>query len=464
LTTTDTNQRDDLGVPEPVDPHTEPDPPRQFRHGWQRIVDSKARQLWTWAHGGREPTVWPPRGTFPAAAALAGVTWLAALWLAVSIILATLGFIASLLRDGADLIRGEAAARVVLEPVLSWLDAHTAGTPFTTASIIWAWAAWGIVSLLWSGFTRNPGARTAWVLFGAATIYITYQATNDPAKPIAAGIATLWWAFASTLALRGRWSTPRVIAHIPGVGVHRDGNLTTALHSAGRTAADHGRAAYELLKPATTSPGTTAPAPRPAPRPAAARPSIYERITDDAGFPGMIFGRRDELPDDMGFALTYALPTDGKLDFNSFRTGISALEMQIARHLRHQFPNRSVPANSVKVYRATDNNGVELLDEVIVVVLTKKPFITATRDNIRDTVAAALYRAGAEGLTATEIHYAIVFQGLDATRTDLHQWLIRLAADPYNSIEHRHPYNHDHYIHKTHIPPRPPRREGWDTV
>ncbi|MYV43737.1 hypothetical protein GT030_33985 [Streptomyces sp. SID1328] len=55
------------------------------------------------------------------------------------------------------------------------------------------------MSFLFGGF----GARTTWILWGAATVVMVWSGTPGPARQVAAGLATVAWGLASIPAMRG---------------------------------------------------------------------------------------------------------------------------------------------------------------------------------------------------------------------------------------------------------------------
>jgi hypothetical protein len=134
--------------------------------------------------------------------------------LIVPLIAAVGRFLAGALMDGAAWLQDWAIARVVLDPVRAYLDAHAAGLPVDAATLWWTWATTGGVLLLLALLATTAG-RIGWVLYGAATVAMVYAATTGPARPTAAGIATLWWLVLSLPALHRRRGPARVHAYLP---------------------------------------------------------------------------------------------------------------------------------------------------------------------------------------------------------------------------------------------------------
>jgi hypothetical protein len=117
--------------------------------------------------------------------------------------------------QGADWARGTAAADIVLQPVRRFLDAHAAGLPINEDTLWWTWCASGIALFVAATLTRSHASRLGWILYGAATTAMVYNAAAAPTQPVSAGITALWWTGLSVVALRRRSTTPRVIADIP---------------------------------------------------------------------------------------------------------------------------------------------------------------------------------------------------------------------------------------------------------
>lgn len=204
-----------------IDPDVETTPTRELPYRWQRTVDSLARTGYAVLTGGRTPRPEQWNAGLTLLLALVIVAAVSTALLAFFLVLSFLGFAARTI--GAD-IWNEAAAQAVVQPIRAYLQAHATGVPLSADNIWYVYGVWGAVSLLWAAATRNPGARIAWVLFGVASVAMVYVQTRNT---VLAGIAGLWWMAGSLLALRGRWSTPQVIAHIPGLAFRRNGNLAT---------------------------------------------------------------------------------------------------------------------------------------------------------------------------------------------------------------------------------------------
>ncbi|MFE3526902.1 hypothetical protein ACFXOD_36050 [Streptomyces sp. NPDC059161] len=88
-------------------------------------------------------------------------------------------------------------------PVHTYLTAHSAGLPLPVTTLHLLWVASGTVLLLMSFLFGGFGARTTWVVWGAASVIMVWSGTPGPARQVAAGIATLAWGMASILAMRG---------------------------------------------------------------------------------------------------------------------------------------------------------------------------------------------------------------------------------------------------------------------
>ncbi len=183
---------------------------------WPVMLQDWARHLWQRAHRGEHLEDWPPPWALPALS-VAGLAVLVAViaGLIVPLVAAIGRFLTAAFDDGADWVRDWSIARVVLDPVRTWLDTHQAGLPVDADTLWWTWSATGIAlfALGWL-FTANA-ARIGWILFGAATTAMVYTATTGPARPTAAAITILWWLLLSLAALRRRRDTGRIEAWLP---------------------------------------------------------------------------------------------------------------------------------------------------------------------------------------------------------------------------------------------------------
>ncbi|MFF3166806.1 helix-turn-helix domain-containing protein [Streptomyces sp. NPDC003273] len=88
-------------------------------------------------------------------------------------------------------------------PVHAYLSAHSAGLPLPVTSLHLLWIASGSILLLMSFLFGGFGARTTWILWGAATVVMVWSGTPGPARQVAAGLATVAWGLASIPAMRG---------------------------------------------------------------------------------------------------------------------------------------------------------------------------------------------------------------------------------------------------------------------
>jgi hypothetical protein len=88
------------------------------------------------------------------------------------------------------------------QPVHAYLSTHSAGLPLPVTSLHLLWVASGSVLLAMSLF-GGFGARTTWILWGAATVVMVWSGTPGPARQVAAGLAAVAWGLASIPAMRG---------------------------------------------------------------------------------------------------------------------------------------------------------------------------------------------------------------------------------------------------------------------
>jgi hypothetical protein len=123
--------------------------------------------------------------------------------------------IAAGLHAGADWATHWTGARLVLDPVHRYLDAHAAGLPVTSATLWWTWCAAGIGLFALAVLFRANAARLGWVLYGLASAAMAWAASPAPSRPIVAGVAGLWWTVLALFALRSSIRTRRVKAYLP---------------------------------------------------------------------------------------------------------------------------------------------------------------------------------------------------------------------------------------------------------
>lgn len=91
----------------------------------------------------------------------------------------------------------------VEQPVNAYLSTHSAGLPLPVDALHLLWVASGAVSLGMSFLFGGLGARSTWVMWGAATVVMVWAGTPGDARQVAAGVATIAWGLASILAMRG---------------------------------------------------------------------------------------------------------------------------------------------------------------------------------------------------------------------------------------------------------------------
>ncbi|MFF1443359.1 hypothetical protein [Streptomyces sp. NPDC058295] len=96
------------------------------------------------------------------------------------------------------------------QPVTRFLITHTDGLPLTAQTAHALWLAGGIAIALLSAATGTFSARLTWILWGAATVWMTWAATPAIARPTAAGLTAIAWGITSVFALNGVGTRPRV--------------------------------------------------------------------------------------------------------------------------------------------------------------------------------------------------------------------------------------------------------------
>jgi hypothetical protein len=176
---------------------------------WWVMLDEWARYYWQRLTRDRSDD-WPPPWAIPALC-IAGLAVAVAVF--VGLLLPVARWLAHFVLDAANLLNHWALARVALDPIHHYLDAHAAGLPITSTQLWWTWCATGLV-LAGLSTARVLAARTGWVLFGSASVAMVWT-TPGPSHTTAAGIAALWWIVFSLPALRRGPGTRYVVADVP---------------------------------------------------------------------------------------------------------------------------------------------------------------------------------------------------------------------------------------------------------
>lgn len=205
----------------------------RFPYAWMNTADRHAYRLWVTTHAGRNPDPWPRPLAFPAVMTVASLTVITLAWSALALAAALLTWLAGSFHGVLSTAAASTAARIVTDPIHAYLTAHAG--PLPAAAIYGGWQLWGVATLIIATIWRNTGARIGWTLFGAASIYMVWRGTSLPSQPIAAGIAAMWWTTGALIAFRHRWTTPKIIAQIPGLGQRRDGTIVNATRAANQT-------------------------------------------------------------------------------------------------------------------------------------------------------------------------------------------------------------------------------------
>ncbi|SEF18978.1 helix-turn-helix transcriptional regulator [Streptomyces sp. Ag109_O5-10] len=94
-------------------------------------------------------------------------------------------------------------AATIDDPVHAYLTTHSAGLPLPVTTLHLLWIASGAALLLMSFLFGGFGARTTWILWGAATVLMVWSGTPGGARQVAAGLAVIAWGLASIPAMRG---------------------------------------------------------------------------------------------------------------------------------------------------------------------------------------------------------------------------------------------------------------------
>ncbi|MGW1734283.1 hypothetical protein [Streptomyces sp. NPDC001999] len=194
-------RRDDSEQPETPPPPT----------GWQRFADRAV----DWASDRIEEILDAPtygwRGTATWLKALIILTGSAlVLWAAWWCITALVGAV----RAAEWQSQGTGLIVTMQQPVWDYLQAHTAELPVSATTAYAAWQLFGAASFIASWWLRATGARLTWVLWGACTTGMIWAASPATGRSLAAGLAALTWAGASTLALRSLTLRPSSFVHV----------------------------------------------------------------------------------------------------------------------------------------------------------------------------------------------------------------------------------------------------------
>jgi hypothetical protein len=151
----------------------------------------------------------PPWGVTTAALTLAAVTVIVAagmVWFAVSLIIALLDSLVSLLGDGLHAGRWSAhhggLLAVISDPIQHYLTVHAAGLPANAPTLWGGWLAAGAVLLVLSVF-GSWGARIGWILFGAASAAMVYGGATTAGRDLSVAVTVIAWALLSVVAFRG---------------------------------------------------------------------------------------------------------------------------------------------------------------------------------------------------------------------------------------------------------------------
>ncbi|WP_329169422.1 hypothetical protein OG709_35795 (plasmid) [Streptomyces sp. NBC_01267] len=94
-------------------------------------------------------------------------------------------------------------AATITDPVHAYLGAHTVGLPITATTVFIIWQAVGVGTLIVAWLSNGFGPRSTWLAYGAATVFMVWDASPAAGRTVAAGLAVIAWTILSSLALRG---------------------------------------------------------------------------------------------------------------------------------------------------------------------------------------------------------------------------------------------------------------------
>ncbi len=103
---------------------------------------------------------------------------------------------------------------VALDPIITWMTAHSTGLPVSVTHLLLAWVASG-AALFLGGLFGFRGARVGWPVYGVLTAAMAWFGAEPAHRPVAAGVVALAWAVLSIFVLH-RGGTARPI-HITNV-------------------------------------------------------------------------------------------------------------------------------------------------------------------------------------------------------------------------------------------------------
>ncbi|MGW2331662.1 hypothetical protein ACWC5C_38760 [Streptomyces sp. NPDC001700] len=94
-------------------------------------------------------------------------------------------------------------AATITDPVHAYLRAHTVGLPITATTVFVIWQTVGVGTLIGSWVSTSFGPRITWIVYGAATAFMVWDASPAAGRTVATGLAVIAWTILSSLALRG---------------------------------------------------------------------------------------------------------------------------------------------------------------------------------------------------------------------------------------------------------------------
>lgn len=313
------------------------------------------------------------------------------------------------LGGAADMVRNLEGAQIVLRPVESWLTAHTAGMNVPPSAILTVWASTGIVTFLLSFMHRSIGARIGWTLWGAATCYIAYAGTSIPSKPIAAGIAAVWWSALSVLAFR-RQSRP---------GPSRVGERVDDVTRAVTRLISYGIPGGVPDWSVPSQRGTTVDEiPIDLPEDGGPEAEQWENLLADAGLPGLsLLHDPDKIGTGDVVRLHVRLPdpaagaTRTVMTKAAIKMRLPQIELLLAKRKRELFPSGQVTPGIVTVSSAHSSDGAELVDEVLIDIFTGRVLDCRDTKALHAAIVEIVTASGDNGIGMVEVMNALQARG-----------------------------------------------------
>ncbi|MFC8492957.1 hypothetical protein ACFUJU_19580 [Streptomyces sp. NPDC057235] len=202
-----------------------PTEPSADQHGAGRLAWLRAAWKQSWKEGGFLYERWEEVGQ------ARHVSWYEiATWIKAAVLFGGLSLIVLMLDAAGDITSavlkglsdvpatgagdGSGLWGTVDHPIRVFLADQAAHLPVAPAALYAFWQLTGLLGLV-GGFFGNAGARIAWLLFGIGSLAMIWSATPAGGRAAATGLASLMWALASIVALRGLSLRPILHNHPP---------------------------------------------------------------------------------------------------------------------------------------------------------------------------------------------------------------------------------------------------------